>query len=72
VTVQDDGNGFDPRQEKGMGLLGMEERIEQLGGLFHIEFRTWTRDCVVDYGFPSQSVNPPSRRESHDANHSRG
>ena len=37
VTVQDDGNGFDPRQEKGMGLLGMEERIEQLGGLFHIE-----------------------------------
>lgn len=37
VTVQDDGVGFDPRREKGMGLLGMEERVEQLGGSFSID-----------------------------------
>jgi len=37
VSVQDDGIGFDPRKEKGMGLLGMEERVERLGGLFRIE-----------------------------------
>ncbi len=36
VTVQDDGVGFDPREEKGMGLLGMEERVRRLGGEFSI------------------------------------
>lgn len=37
VSVQDNGIGFDPRQEKGMGLLGMEERVERLSGIFRIE-----------------------------------
>ena len=37
VSVQDDGIGFNPRQEKGMGLLGMEERVERLGGLLCIQ-----------------------------------
>ncbi|MEO8658181.1 MAG: ATP-binding protein [Bryobacteraceae bacterium] len=37
VTVQDDGIGFDPSHEKGMGLLGMEERVSRLGGLFAVE-----------------------------------
>ncbi|MGJ5817579.1 sensor histidine kinase [Paludibaculum fermentans] len=37
VTVQDDGVGFDPHREKGMGLLGMEERVDQLGGSFSID-----------------------------------
>jgi signal transduction histidine kinase len=37
VSVQDDGIGFDPSLEKGMGLLGMEERVERLGGLLCVE-----------------------------------
>lgn len=37
VTIQDDGRGFQPRLEKGMGILGMEERVRHLGGAFHIE-----------------------------------
>lgn len=37
VIVQDDGIGFDPRQKKGMGLLGMHERISHLRGRFEIE-----------------------------------
>jgi signal transduction histidine kinase len=37
VSVQDNGIGFDPRQEKGVGLLGMEERVERLNGAFRIE-----------------------------------
>jgi signal transduction histidine kinase len=37
VTVQDDGSGFEPGQEKGMGLLGMEERVVRLGGQFSLE-----------------------------------
>jgi signal transduction histidine kinase len=37
VVIVDDGNGFEPRQEKGVGILGMEERVRNLGGTLHIE-----------------------------------
>jgi len=37
VTITDDGTGFDPRQEKGVGILGMEERVRNLGGVLHIQ-----------------------------------
>ena len=36
LSVQDDGRGFDPRLERGMGLLGMEERVRHLHGRFQI------------------------------------
>jgi signal transduction histidine kinase len=36
VTIQDNGCGFDP-QDKGMGILGMEERVKGLGGVFRID-----------------------------------
>jgi len=36
VTIADDGVGFDAR-EKGMGILGMEERVHNLGGEFRIQ-----------------------------------
>jgi signal transduction histidine kinase len=32
LTIQDNGKGFDVRREKGLGLLGIEERVTQLGG----------------------------------------
>ena len=32
LTVSDDGSGFDPQTTRGIGLLGMEERVKQLGG----------------------------------------
>ena len=32
LSIQDDGKGFDLQQSKGMGLLGIEERVAQLGG----------------------------------------
>lgn len=35
LSVQDDGRGFQP-QDKGLGLLGMEERVHRLGGRFSI------------------------------------
>jgi len=37
VVVQDDGRGFDPVRTRGMGLLGMEERVRHLGGRFQVE-----------------------------------
>jgi signal transduction histidine kinase len=32
VIIQDDGQGFDAGQVKGLGLLGIQERVARLGG----------------------------------------
>jgi signal transduction histidine kinase len=37
VTIQDDGAGFDPRRVRGLGLLGMQERVLHLGGRFEVD-----------------------------------
>jgi signal transduction histidine kinase len=34
VQIADDGIGFQPERTRGMGILGMEERVRQLGGTF--------------------------------------
>lgn len=36
MAVEDDGSGFEPTRTKGMGLLGMEERVRQLGGTLDV------------------------------------
>ncbi len=36
LTIQDDGHGFDARNARGLGLLGMEERVSHLGGSFQV------------------------------------
>ena len=30
--MEDDGKGFHPDREKGLGLLGIQERVSHLGG----------------------------------------
>jgi signal transduction histidine kinase len=37
LSIEDDGIGFDPRRQRGMGLLGMQERVTRLGGSFKVE-----------------------------------
>ncbi len=37
LTVQDDGVGFDAVRVRGLGLLGMEERVHHLGGVFTVD-----------------------------------
>jgi signal transduction histidine kinase len=37
VRVIDDGRGFDPGRSRGMGILGMEERVKHLGGTLRVE-----------------------------------
>ena len=37
VSIADDGRGFDPQRVRGLGILGMEERVRRLGGTFTID-----------------------------------
>ncbi|MGC2828896.1 MAG: sensor histidine kinase [Candidatus Acidiferrum sp.] len=37
VEITDDGDGFDAERKRGMGILGMEERVRRLGGAFTIQ-----------------------------------
>jgi signal transduction histidine kinase len=37
VRISDDGRGFDPKRTRGLGILGMEERVKRLGGDFTVD-----------------------------------
>jgi signal transduction histidine kinase len=37
VSIEDDGKGFDPSQVRGLGLIGMNERVSQLGGVLKVD-----------------------------------
>jgi len=37
LTVRDDGKGFDPDRSRGLGLVGMRERLRLLHGLLRVE-----------------------------------
>ena len=37
VLVQDDGHGFRPERDRGLGLVGIEERVNHLRGTFRID-----------------------------------
>jgi signal transduction histidine kinase len=51
LRVQDDGAGFDTKFVRGLGLLGMEERVRRLGGSFGIDSRPG-RGTVVTAELP--------------------
>ena len=37
LSIQDDGIGFEPNMARGLGLRGMQERIENVGGLLNVD-----------------------------------
>jgi signal transduction histidine kinase len=37
LAIEDDGKGFDAQQVRGMGLLGIQERVGTFGGRFEVE-----------------------------------
>jgi signal transduction histidine kinase len=58
VIIEDDGKGFEPSRVRGLGLVGMNERVSQLGGVLKVESNPvrGTRLCV-DLPLPSASVD---------------
>ena len=63
MSVQDNGIGFDPHQEKGMGLLGMEERVERLGGRFRVESQPG-HGTLISMHFTTGSRQPVSQMDT--------
>jgi signal transduction histidine kinase len=55
VSVQDNGVGFDPGQQKGLGLLGIEERAARLGGVVCVQSRRG-EGAVLSVRFPLPSA----------------
>jgi signal transduction histidine kinase len=62
LSIQDDGQGFDSRQVKGLGLLGIQERVAQLKGkcMVHSEPGTGT---IITVELPMHRDDPQGNRE---------
>ena len=54
LTILDDGKGFDPRHGRGLGLLGMEERVAHLGGSFQVDSKPG-EGTLISISFPLNS-----------------
>lgn len=63
-SVQDDGSGFDKSSVRGLGLLGMEERVRRLGGRFHIDSQLG-RGTIISAELPLPEM---AETEAHAAN----
>jgi signal transduction histidine kinase len=55
LTVSDDGGGFEPSEERGLGVLGMEERVAHLGGSFRMRSAPGA-GTVIDVQLPIRAV----------------
>ncbi len=51
LSIEDDGRGFNARQEKGMGLLGIQERVSTLEGSFAVDSKPG-EGTVLRVSFP--------------------
>jgi two-component system sensor histidine kinase UhpB len=46
LIIHDDGHGFDPAEPIGFGFLGMQERVQALGGQYSVESAIGRGTCV--------------------------
>ena len=63
VSVRDDGSGFDPRSMRGLGLLGMDERVRRLGGTLQVNSEPG-RGTLVQASLPMTELD---QRNGHHA-----
>jgi signal transduction histidine kinase len=57
LSIQDDGLGFDTAQMKGLGLLGIQERVIRLGGICRVHSSPG-RGTVLSVELPSPNAAP--------------
>ncbi len=57
VSIQDDGLGFDAGELKGLGLLGIQERVNRLGGVSRVHSAPG-RGTLLAVELPLPSVRP--------------
>jgi signal transduction histidine kinase len=59
LMIQDNGTGFDPSHEKGLGLIGMEERVKRIGGFFQIKSSSGLGTTIaLELPWPSNFLRP--------------
>jgi signal transduction histidine kinase len=58
IEITDDGHGFDPKRQRGMGILGMEERVRRLGGTLTIASAPG-KGAKVKAVLPLHQADPP-------------
>lgn len=63
-SVRDDGVGFDPGLVRGMGLLGMEERVRRLGGRLRIDSQLG-QGTLVSAELPVAEIGAENKRDAH-------
>jgi signal transduction histidine kinase len=65
LSIRDNGRGFDVRHSKGLGLLGIEERVAHLGGKCEIHSEPGSGTILaIELPFAQQGVET-SERDSH-------
>ena len=68
LSIQDDGQGFDVRQTKGLGLLGIEERVARLGGKCEIHTAPGSGTIVaIELPFSNGKGGPEIRGKEEDS-----
>jgi signal transduction histidine kinase len=53
IVIKDNGSGFDPARDKGVGILGMEERVQRLGGTFQVASQPG-QGVILSMSFPKR------------------
>jgi signal transduction histidine kinase len=64
LSIQDDGTGFDAHRLRGLGLLGMEERVSHLGGSFAIDSQPG-RGTLLKINLPLANFDVGESHEAH-------
>jgi len=64
LSVRDDGAGFDTRFVRGLGLLGMEERVRRLGGRLQIDSQLG-RGTLVEAALPVVELAAKNGHDAH-------
>jgi len=66
ISIRDNGKGFDVKQSKGLGLLGLEERVVHLGGTCEIHSTPGSGTAIaIELPFVEKDRARTSERDSH-------